>query len=168
MRLLSSCTSDIAKRPTTVLRCGNSTKIPAAVAKAETYSPGRNAKRHEVTKPALSRPARTPLARQGEPGERRGSADYRGRCRWSSALRCQRSRAAKHQRGLGIQKKLFRLSQSDPDNTRSLPTLALPLGRCTVQNGILYVCERRSSDENASRRLRPTSGIFLEAGNLFR
>lgn len=71
---------------------------------------------------------------------------------------------------LGYKRSYSGYHNRTPTHVLCRPSSALPLSRCTVQNGILYVCERQSSDENASRRLHwpdgRTGGIFLEAGNL--
>lgn len=96
---------------------------------------------------------------------KRSRRTYRGRCRRSSARKMSKVAAAMYRpRGLGghRRRRLLWLSQSDSE-TRVLcrPFRRLPLSRCTVQNGILYV--RESGDHQMKvylRRLRPPRRVF--------
>lgn len=83
---------------------------------------------------------------QGEPDERRrGSASAVREVSPRSSVRGVKGREAKYRRPWDYIEEVIPVITIADSDTRSL--LSLPLSRCTVRNGIFYVCERRSSDE---------------------
>lgn len=137
----------------------------------ETYSsPPECRASREVTKaPALSLTrGEMPRLKVNMVKEEPDRRTYRGRCRRSSA-RDVKGRAAMYPRDLEeYTRRLFRLSQSDADvRSSSFLSHTLPLSRCTVQNGIIYVREsaaiirRKCTSEIAAATGVPRADIFL-------